>query len=205
MVHGVHARLSNISSSGHWIEDEQFWWRGQLTKRKASESAGRMIWAYRELRNAKPLLVQKLSIMQQPAGNVDSIPFHRSQLELSKLSPCAVHQRDCFKMTAQLQLTDTGYSRSFKSLCQERVTTLRRAGQQALLKDGCRAVCQASVEDCDVAVVSAQSEMSLRQTQTDWIVAGLRRNGILSYKPDFKSGEMKPLKDEPAADYAQGF
>ena len=107
-------------------------------------------------------------------------------------------------MTAQLQLTDTDYPRSFKALCQERMATLRRAGQQALLKDGCRDVWQASVEDCVVAVVAAQSEMSLRQTQNDWIVAGLRRNGMLSYKPDFKSREMKPLKDEPAADYAQG-
>ena len=48
VVHGVHARLSNISSSGHWIENEQFWWKGQLTKRKAGDSAGRILWAYRE-------------------------------------------------------------------------------------------------------------------------------------------------------------
>ena len=83
MVHGVHAGLNNISSSGHWIEDEQIWWKGELTKRKAGESAGRILWAYCELHNAKILLVQKLSIMQQPAGNVDSILFHWTQLELS--------------------------------------------------------------------------------------------------------------------------
>ena len=84
--------------------------------------------------------------------------------------------RDLSKIDSTVALTDTDYSRSFKALCQERMATLRRAGQQALLKDGCRDVWQASVEDCVVAVVAAQSKMSLRQAQNDWIVAGLKRN-----------------------------
>ena len=228
VLHGTHARLSNISSSGTWVEDEQFWWKGKLVKRRAGESAGRILWPYRELRKLKPLLVQKVSIMQQPAGNVDSILFHWSQLELSKLAPCAVHQRDCFsaswspsaaqslfttqtlqcvicpKMTASLQLTDTDFSRSFKSLCRETMGTLRRAGQQALLESGNREVWKASVEDCITAVVAAQSEMSLRQTQKNWILAGLRRNGMLAYRPDLESGELKPLQDDPVADFPQG-
>ena len=107
-------------------------------------------------------------------------------------------------MTASLQLTDTDYSRAFKSLCREAMARTRRDGQEALLKAGRKDVWNATVEDCISAVVVAQEEMSKRQHESDWICKGLRRNGMLAYKPDLQAGEMKPLSDEPAADYPQG-
>lgn len=228
VVHGVHARLNNISEDGKFISDESFWSKGNLVQRNAGESAGKLLLPYRQLRTLKPQLFEAVSVMQQPAGNVDSVIFHSSQLELSALAPCCVHQRDCFsaswgptaaqslyttqtlqcvicpKMTASLQLTDTDYSRAFKSLCREAVATRRRDGQEALLKAGKKDVWNATVEGCISVVVVAQEEMSKRQHESDWICKGLRRNGMLAYKPDLQAGEMKPLSDEPAADYPQG-
>ena len=228
VVHGVHARLNNISQDGKFISDESFWFKGNLVQRKAGESAGKLLLPYRQLKSLKPQLFEAVSVMQQPAANVDSVIFHWSQLELSALAPCCVHQRDCFsaswsptaaqslyatqtlqcvicpKMTASLQLTDTDYSRAFKSLCREAMARTRRDGQEALLKAGRKDVWNATVEDCISAVVVAQEEMSKRQHESDWICKGLRRNGMLAYKPDLQAGEMKPLSDEPAADYPQG-
>jgi len=45
------------------------------------------------------------------------------------------------------------------------------------------------------AVVQAQSQMSERQASNDWIVSGLRRNGLLAYKPDFSKKTLVPLSD----------
>ena len=45
------------------------------------------------------------------------------------------------------------------------------------------------------AVVQAQAEMSQRQACKDWIVSGLRRNGLLAYRPDFSKQTLVPLSD----------
>lgn len=228
IFHGTHARLSNISESGTFITDESFFWKGRLIERKAGTSAGRLLLPWRKLRASEPALFESISIMQQPAGNVDNIIFAWSQAELSKHGPCQIHQRDSFsaswspssaqslylsqslqtivapKMTASLQLTDTDYSRSFKALCKSKMADLRSSGQEALLKAGKREVWQASHSDMLLSVVSAQKEMKERNLKNKWVVSGLRRNGMLAYAPDLQGRKLVPLANQPAAEMPQG-
>ena len=54
------------------------------------------------------------------------------------------------------------------------------------------------------AVVEAQSEMSRRQAENDWIVSGLRRNGLLAYRPDFSKQALVRLSDSDCCGTAMG-
>ena len=220
VVHGTHCRLSNITESGCWKESERFYFNGKLTERKAGQSAGKLMIGWRRARSLCPSLFAQLSVMSQPSANVDSIIYNWSTLELAQQFPLALHQRDCFsaawspsaseslflcghlqvfispKMTASLQLTDTDFGRSFKALCRSEMDSLRSAGQMELLKAGCREPWKASVLDFAKSVVTAQSEMQQRNLKSDWVLAGLRRNGILAYQPDWESGQLLPVADE---------
>ena len=46
--------------------------------------------------------------------------------------------------------------------------------------------------------------MSERQASKDWIVSGLRRNGLLAYRPDFSKQTLVPLKDEDCCGASMG-
>lgn len=99
-------------------------------------------------------------------------------------------------MTASLQLTDTDFSKAFKALCRSSVDSLRSAGQMELLRSGSREPWRASVTDFVKSVVSAQTEMQKRNLEKDWVLAGLRRNGMLAYQPDYKSGQLCAPSDK---------
>ena len=102
-------------------------------------SAGRLLAPWRKMRRPRPELFVWVSIISQPASNVDSVIFSWAQAELASELPLSLWQRDCFsasftkeaeqayflsqslsciiaaKMTARLQLTDTDFSREFKA------------------------------------------------------------------------------------------
>lgn len=82
---------------------------------------------------------------------------------------------------------DTDFSKAFKALCRSSVDSLRSAGQMELLRSGSREPWRASVTDFVKSVVSAQTEMQKRNLEKDWVLAGLRRNGMLAYQPDYTS------------------
>lgn len=46
------------------------------------------------------------------------------------------------------------------------------------------------------SVVSAQTELQKRNLEKDWVLAGLRRNGMLAYQPDYKSGQLCAPSDK---------
>ena len=194
-------------------------WRG---------SAGKLMTSWRKARSLNPALFEQISVMSQPSANVDAIVFSWSIQELCQRFPLALHQRDCFsaawspsahevlylsqhlqsfispKMTACLQLTDTDFSRAFKALCKSFVDSMRSAGQMELLKSGSREPWRASVTDFVKSVVSAQSELQKRNLESDWVLAGLRRNGILAYQPDYKSGQLCAPSDKKLQSFAMG-
>ncbi|CAE7251393.1 unnamed protein product [Symbiodinium natans] len=220
VVHGVHARLSNIDSSGRFIVEESFSWKGKQVVRSAKSYAGKILLSWRQARDKDPLLFEQVSVMSQPSANVDSIIFKWSQEELAKVSVVALHQRDAFagawttsateslyasnhlqcllapKLTASLQLTDTDYARSFKALCRAEMESFRSSGQQALLAQGSREPWQASPLDMVKAIVSAQTTLRQRNEKNSWVVAGLRRNGILAYKASLAEQKLVPLSSE---------
>ena len=75
VVHGAHARLSNIDSSGKFISDESFEFQGRLVVRKAGSSAGRLLPGWRKARDSAPETLRHLSVMSQPSANVDAVIF----------------------------------------------------------------------------------------------------------------------------------
>ncbi|CAE7473009.1 unnamed protein product [Symbiodinium sp. CCMP2592] len=228
VVHGSHARLNNIDSSGRFLRDETFEFSGKVVCRKAGASAGNLLKGWRQARDKDPSLFRQISLMSQPSANVDGIIFAWAQEELAALAPASVHVRDCFaaawsvsgaeslfysqslqtvigpKLTASLQLTDTDYARSFKSLARSAMDDLRHAGQTALLAAGEKEFWRASHLDMARAVVQAQTKMSERQAEKDWIVSGLRRNGLLAYRPDFSKQALVPLTDEDCCGASMG-
>lgn len=228
VVHGTHCRLNNISESGKWISDESYFYNGRLHERKAGQSAGKLMTSWRKARSANPSLFQKLSVMSQPSANVDSIIYAWATKELSAKFGVCIHQRDSFcaawsevaqqalylaqclqsfispKMTASLQLTDTDFSRSFKSLCKAEMTALRSEGQKQLLASGSREPWKASVTDFASVVVSAQNILSERNLANSWVLGGLRRNGILAYQPDWVSGKLVRVYDENLTRFSMG-
>ncbi|CAE7778430.1 unnamed protein product [Symbiodinium sp. CCMP2592] len=227
VVHGSHARLNNIDSSGRFLRDETFEFSGKVICRKAGSSAGNLLRGWRQARDKDPSLFRQISLMSQPSANVDGIIFAWAQEELAALAPASVHVRDCFaaawsvsgaeslfysqslqtvigpKLTASLQLTDTDYARSFKSLARSAMDNLH-AGQTALLAAGEKEFWRASHLDMATAVVQAQTKMSERQASKDWIVSGLRRKGLLAYRPDFSKQTLVPLKDEDCCGASMG-
>ena len=221
VVHGAHARLSNIDSSGKFISDESFEFQGRLVVRKAGSSAGRLLLGWRKARDSAPETLRHLSVMSQPSANVDAVIFCWAQAELAALAPAATHQRDCFaaawspsasealfvsnhlqvcigaKLTASLSQT---WSRAFKALCRSEMESLRLAGQQALQKSGSTELWKSSHLDIAKTVVAAQSEMARRLDDKDWILQGLRRNGMLAYRQ-----KLVPLSDDDCGGQAMGF
>ena len=149
VVHGTHARLDNIDSSGRFLKDESFEFAGKLVCRKAGSSAGNLLRGWRDAREQAPHLFTQICVMSQPSANVDGIIFAWSQESLAAVAPASVHVRDCFaaawsssaagslfyaqslqtiigpKLTASLQLTDTDFSRAFKSVAREAMDKLR--------------------------------------------------------------------------------
>lgn len=139
VAHGVHARMSNISEDGKWMKSESFVYKNKLVERKAGASVGNIMSPWRKLRQTHPELFKTVSVMAQPASNVDSVIMSWAVEEQSEDFPCSLFQRDCFaaafsepashalflgqqlqctvaaKMTASLQLTDTDFSKKYKS------------------------------------------------------------------------------------------
>ena len=149
VVHGTHARLDNIDSSGRFLKDERFEFAGKLVCREKGSSAGNLLRGWRLARQKNPALFREISVMSQPSANVDGIIFAWSQEALAALAPASLHVRDCFaaawsssaaeslfygqclqtvigpKLTASLQLTDTDFARAFKSLARSAMDKLR--------------------------------------------------------------------------------
>ncbi len=146
VVSGAHARLSNISESGHWIREEKFVFNGKLVHRRAGESAGRILEPARKVRASHPELISQLSdVYSQPGATVDTILMSWIVEANSAKVPVTFSLRDCLaasfsedvckskqlanqfeayvfpKLIATLQVTDTDFSREFKSLCRNRM------------------------------------------------------------------------------------
>ena len=209
VVPGCHARLSNITESGTWRETESFYVGSKKINHLAGRSVGATLIAYRLAREAQPDLFRKVSVMSQPAANVDSVIFCWAQQELSKEFPESYWQRDCFagsfsaegekvqflshmfsthilgKCTARLQLTDTDFSHKFKARVRVRMAEQRDQSEEALRRSGSSDAWQPSALDIVSSVVKAQDDMAEAQDHpdTEWILSGLRRNMMLSYRP----------------------
>ena len=217
VVPGQWARLSNISEDGKFIEAEQFKVGSKTILRGAGTSAGRILEAYRKVRKSHPELVEHLEIMSQPAANVDSVILGWVLEAQAKEHVCSLWQRDCFsavfsdsstqkmalaqqisclvaaKCTSMLQITDSDFSKQFKSLVRKELKELRLEFQQrtkglSVFKVGALEIVQ--------AVVAAQSQMATKNEQDQWVLRAAVRNGILVWRPNPQTGTLERMLEQ---------
>ena len=215
IVPGAHAALSNISSSGEWLEDEEFEWMGQIRKHQKGAKVGRTLGAWRKLRDEEPSLFRHFTVMSQPSSNMDSIVMSWSIREQARESPLSLHQRDCFtaafsqdvqshqwvshqiacsimsKMTAAMQLTDTDFSHNFKAIIRNEVDEVTKSGQQKIRQQdtGASEIYKMSIRDIAYVIDQACEKLHQKNLDEQWVLKGLRRNGFLTLRPS-SDGKM---------------
>ena len=215
---GSHGRLSNIDDDGLFISDEAFDWKGKQVLRRAGTSAKGLMKGWVLLRKMNPearkMLESSIDVYQQPSGFVDSIVTKWITERQSEFVVQAVHQKDLFaaalgevskracflshvfqawiagKMTAVLQLTDTDIAYVLKSASRRVKAEVKRemrsaasaAGEVATFKCGFWEILRIAYESHQAVV----EENAKNKT----VLAGMRRNGMLSWRPDTRNKKL---------------
>ena len=221
IVPGPHASLANISETGEWLQDETYTYMGQKRTHKKGNNVGRTLEPWRKLRKDEPQLLRHFHVYSQPSSNTDGIIMSWVIRDMSHKAGMRLHQRDCFgaafvdqvrqmqflahevpssivaKMTSALQLTDTDFSRQFKACVRQSVDETMRTGMQKQRRDEATPSEQykMSLRDVAVALDSSMQRMIDRNDEDQWVLAGLRRNGFLAFRPD-RSGHMVYQQDQ---------
>ena len=222
VVPGQWARLDNISNNGTWLKTETFQVGETVITRTKGTSAGRVLLPYRRLRESHPELMSKIELMQQPAANVDSVILTWSIEAQAQQYPASLWQRDCFssvfsdtaiesmalanqlsclvaeKCTSKLQITDTDFSKQFKSYVRNKLIELRAQWQTERKEE--HSVWKVGPLQLVTAVVHAQEKMSEKNLRDNWVLRAAVRNGILVYRPDPASGQLVELLSQPWAE-----
>ena len=221
IVPGPHASLANISETGEWLQDETYTYMGQKRTHKKGNNVGRTLEPWRKLRKDEPQLLRHFHVYSQPSSNTDGIIMSWVIRDMSHKAGMRLHQRDCFgaafvdqvrqmqflahevpssivaKMTSALQLTDTDFSHQFKACVRQSVDETMRTGMQKQRRDEATPSEQykMSLRDVAVALDSSMQRMIDRNDEDQWVLAGLRRNGFLAFRPD-RSGHMVYQQDQ---------
>ena len=213
---GPHQRLSNLSSTGTYLEDESFYVGDTLVEHHKGEACKTLKWAV-ALRNKHPEYFEDLEIMQQPSSNLDSVLMKWVSENHGKKEPHGILLKDCFAanfadevrtvqylqnqasveilghLTAQLQVTDTDVSRTFKSKFRRSLDEQRRKYKK---EKGTEKGFSVGYEEIIVAALSAQKELQEENNNTNFVVKATVRNGLLAYTTNSK-GEFKAIHDQP--------
>ncbi|CAE7266027.1 Bbs2 [Symbiodinium sp. CCMP2592] len=222
IVPGQHARLDNIDEHGKWKEDETFFYMGQERRHIRGESCGRALISWRKLRDEMPQAFRHFSVMSQPASNSDGICLPWVIKDQARQFPLSVWMRDAYgpaftsdtvktlfmghqvqssimpKMTSALQLTDTDFSHAFKA-------SVRRAIDEQSMRQAARRneedghheqqFPKMGIKEMALAIDAAMEHMIQMNEKTEWVLAGLRRNGFLALRPD-EHGKMRKCDHE---------
>ena len=93
VVHGAHARISNIDDTHHWIKDEKFYVGPVLVEHKAGDYTA-SLYDHVELRKIHPEWYVELVVMSQPAACVDEILYVWSVQDVAQRFPNVLQLRD---------------------------------------------------------------------------------------------------------------
>jgi len=215
---GAHARLSNISDDETWIADEQFVSHGREVVRKAGTWTRGILRSWVKLRRESAEVREMLTrvmVLQQPAGFVDGVIMKWLIEDLAERFPLMVHQRDMFeaglnenaqkasflahsvmsyvagKMTAVLQLTDTDVSFSLKAAATREKASLRKMMRAAAVSKNEPAPSHrvGQYELLRIAA-AAHDHMVELNLEKNVVLAGLRRNGMLAWRPSLSQGKL---------------
>jgi hypothetical protein len=222
IVAGVHCRLNNISEDGKWIKTEKFIVGGKEKVHFAGKSVGNVMQAWRALRQERPELLEGISVTQQPAAVVDSVITTWSIMEMAAKYPCMLWQRDLSggggfssqakqamkiagqvptwiagKMTPVLQITDTDFAFLMKSYAEEVKRDVRvqleavaaQANKEVSLRCGALEIMQ--------IIAGSLKKLKEKTMQKNVVLAAARRNGILAYRPDMKTGKLVDCSGQP--------
>ena len=222
IVPGPHAAMSNISEKGEWISDEKYYHCGQMRTHKKGSSVGRTLEPWRKLRKSHPELLRHFFVYSQPSSNTDGVIMSWVIRDMSSRLGMRLHQRDMFgaafvdevrnmqflghevaanimsKMTASMQLTDTDFAHEFKSQVKHKVDECMREGMAKQRVDEAAPSdhYKMSIKDVATAIDSAMEHMVQKNEKDQWVLAGLRRNGFLLFRPNEKGQLIYQTKQD---------
>ena len=212
---GPHQRLSNLDDEGKYIEDDQFQVGDYIIQHKKGEQCKSMK-AFISLRKEHPSLFQKISVMQQPSSNLDSILMKWVAIEQGSSEPAGINIKDSFTanfaeevmqcehllnqmsvlilggMTAQLQVTDTDFARAFKHQFAHELDCMRVEHKK---EHGSEKGFSIGYEQILRAAIASQDYMQVMNEKTDWVVKGAIRNGLIAYRAT-PSGQLQDIRSD---------
>ena len=212
---GTWSRLDNIDDNHKWIRDETFWVGEKKIQRKAGDGAKNTMHELVEMRKKRPELFEDLVIMQQPAAFSDEI-IEKWIIEDAALRvPQGLHQRDLFaaaltenamkamqlaqqipcwiapKMTPVLQLTDTDIAWPLKRHADREKAEIARDQRAVARLNGDRCIYKNLGKNDTLRLITTSVQALKKEVfQKDTIIRGLRRNGMLAYRPKFDNSTL---------------
>ena len=226
-VHGAHARLANIGPDHRWIREEKFYLAGKLVVHKPGQHTPSLCY-FVELRSTFPALFVDLVVFSQPSAVHDEIIHCWDIEDIRSRFPQALNLRDLLHvgftqkskaatrlgqqvnswiaagMTPVLQWTDTDGAFTAKRAaehCKQKIITevkedAELKGQPADFKIG-------TYELLRIANAAHQGMVEKNLTQ-DSVLAGMRRNGFLSWRPDLEKGQFVRADEQDWCKNADG-
>jgi hypothetical protein len=219
IVHGIHCRLENIDDERCWKEDEQFTICGEkIVRRKGGEVPGALMKSWWQCRKAHPELFEKILVWQQPAANMDEVLNVWQIQDMMGRVPQGVWQKDLLAaamtptsklamkigqfvpawigggLTPVCQLTDTDIAfvlKAFARKAKEELLSDKKLAakqQKQLMSLSC-----APFEILTIASKAHQA-VEVRNAETKLVLAGLRRNGQLGYRPNLATGKLEKVE-----------
>ncbi len=221
IVPGVHCRLENIDEDRCWKEDEEFWLCGELIKRKkGGEVPGNVMKSWTDCRGKHPELFKDVLVWQQPSANSDEVLNVWLVQDMMKRFPQGVWQKDLLAsamtptvklaykigqfliswvlggLTPVCQLTDTDIAFILKAfavaakdeLVKEKVVAAKQLKQRVNL----------SCSAYEIMRIAAKAHEGVvkRNAETKLVLAVLRRNGQLGYRPNPAAGKLEKVETE---------
>ena len=219
IVHGIHCRLENIDDDRCWKEDEEFIICGEkVVRRKGGKVPGALMKGWWQCRKAHPELFEKILVWQQPAANMDEVLNVWQIQDMMGRVPQGVWQRDLLAaamtptskiamkigqfvpawigggLTPVCQLTDTDIAFVLKAFA--------RKAKEELLSDKKLAAKQQkqlmslSCTPFEIMTIASKAHQAVevRNAETKLVLAGLRRNGQLGYRPNLATGKLEKVE-----------
>ena len=174
-----------------------------------------------DLRKEHPELFEGLKVYQQPAAFLDGV-IHRWILEdQGKEFPAgSLFQRDTLathstveaheamaliwqvqalvagKMTPVLQLTDTDQAKAFKDCARDAKDALLFMNKERCRKAGDRLTLKCGHKEYLWIIQEALTRLKVKTEANNTVLAGLRRNGNLAWRPNLQEGTFERADKE---------
>ena len=222
---GTHGRLSNLDDEGRFIKTECFEFQGKPVVRRAGTSARGLLRSWVKLRRENEdvrRMLEKVEVMQQPAGFSDSIIAKWRIEQMCVENVGVLHSRDlcgsylsetsrkasflsheiCHwiagKLSAVMQVTDTDVAFPFKAAARRSQANLRRELREKALEE--KTPCILKCGPYEILRITYEAVCYIEQQNLEFevLLKALRRNGYLAYRPDFANQKLVPVdENEP--------